>query len=300
MSVTEKNAIALGTFDGLHRGHAEVLSLTLQSGLNPCALLFDTHPAAVLRGAAPSSLITEKKRDALLAEQGITPLRICFSDIASLSAEAFFSDVLLQKLNAGALCCGENYTFGKNRSGNKSVLAALCKASGIPLYVAPTVDYEGAPVSSTRIRTALQAGEIEKANAMLGRPFSYAFPVVSGDRRGRLLHFPTINQFFPEGFIQPKYGVYASRVFVEGHYHAAVTNFGVRPTIGTESVRSETCILGFSGDLYGTETEVELLSYLREEQKFASLEELQEAISHDSRRAVAIFENTLAKQQETM
>ena len=106
-----------------------------------------------------------------------------------------------------------------------------------------------------------------------------------GDRRGRLLHFPTINQFFPEGFVRPKYGVYAARVSIDGDYHPAVTNFGMRPTIGTESVRSETCILDYEGDLYGQRIRVELLKYLRPEQRFSSLDALSAAIARDAAHA---------------
>ncbi len=298
--MAEQRSIALGTFDGLHRGHMQVLSEALRSGFSPCALLFDCHPACVLRGAAPAALLTAEKRSALLSAQGITPLTVCFEEIRDMSARTFFEEILLNRFGASSVCCGENYHFGKGGCGSPEVLRKLCTEYHIQLRIADTVEYMGAPVSSTRIRRALQNGEIEHANAMLGRPFSYAFEVVSGDRRGRELDFPTINQFFPTGFIQPKYGVYASRVYLDGAYHAAVTNFGIRPTIGTETVRSETCILGFSGNLYGAYPEVELLSYLRPEQKFDSLAALQAAIAADSRKALEIFENTIAKLSKTL
>lgn len=298
--MAEQRTIALGTFDGLHRGHMQVLGLTKQSGFIPCALLFDRHPASVLRGTAPAALLTAEKRNALLTSAGITPLTVDFEEIRDMSARAFFEEILLKRFSAAALCCGENYHFGKERSGSPEVLRMLCAEYNMQLQVADTIEYAGAPVSSTRIRAALQNGDIESANAMLGRSFSYAFEVVSGDRRGRKLNFPTINQFFPKGFIHPKYGVYASRVRLDGAYHAAVTNFGIRPTIGTETARSETCIFDFSGDLYGTYPEVELLSFLRPEQKFDSIAALQAAIAADSRKAQEIFQNTIAKPNETL
>lgn len=147
------------------------------------------------------------------------------------------------------------------------------------------VDFCGLPVSSTRIRAALEQGRPEEANAMLGRPFCYDFTVVGGDRRGRKLGAPTINQFFPSGFVVPKFGVYASKTLVEGRYHPSVTNIGMRPTIGTQSLRSETYIMDFSGDLYGQNIEVSLLHFLRGEVRFESLDALRAQIAADAQAA---------------
>lgn len=295
-----KRAIALGTFDGLHRGHMQVLSGAKQSGFRPAVLLFSEHPASVLTKKAPPMLCTPEKRDALLESAGMELLHVDFREILSLSPRAFFEEILLKRFSAGLLSCGENYTFGKDRAGTPETLQALCSAYGVQLHVAETVQFAGAPISSTRIRQALKNGEIEQACNMLGRPFSYAFPVVKGDCRGRTLQFPTINQFFPESFVQPKFGVYASLSEIDGIRYPAVTNFGARPTIGTKTVRSETYLLGFSGDLYGKCPEVQWLSYLRPEQKFASLEELQAAIEKDAARAQEIFKNTLANDAQTL
>lgn len=290
----KQRAIALGTFDGLHRGHWQVLNGAKQGDFTPSALLFSEHPASVLANAAPPALCTAEKRETLLRAAGIAPVYIDFPEIMALSPRAFFEEILMKRLSAGLVCCGENYTFGKGKSGNPAVLKDLCDEYGVRLCVAKTVEVNGAPVSSTRIRRALECGCVETANEMLGRPFSYAFPVAEGDKRGRKLHFPTANQFFPDGFVQPKYGVYVSFVELGGKRYPAVTNFGARPTIGTNSVRSETCILGFSGDLYGQSPEIQWLSYLRPEQKFSTLSDLQAAIAKDAARAEEIFKNTIA------
>lgn len=296
----KQRAIALGTFDGLHRGHMQVINNTKQGDFVPSALLFTEHPASVLAHAAPPALCTEEKRTALLEAAGIEPLYMDFREIAGLSPRAFFEEILLKRFSAGVVCCGENYTFGKGKSGNPEVLQKLCDEYGICLYVAKTVEVGGAPVSSTRIRHALEHGEVKTANEMLGRPFSYAFPVVEGDKRGRKLQFPTANQFFPAGFVQPKCGVYASFAEIDGKRYPAVTNFGVRPTIGTKTVRSETYVLGFSGDLYGQSPEIHWLSFLRPEQKFSTLSDLQAAIASDAASAEEIFKNTIANKAQTL
>ena len=150
--------------------------------------------------------------------------------------------------------------------------------------VAERTDYNGAAISSTRIRNALAEGNIEDANAMLGREFSYKFTVVSGDRRGRLIGAPTINQHFPEGFIVP----------IDGKLHAAVTNIGRRPSFTCDDLRSETCITDFSGDLYGKNVEVKLLRYIRPERVFNSLDSLGDQIAADAQTAKEIF-NSIEK-----
>ena len=160
--------------------------------------------------------------------------------------------------------------------------------------VAERTDYNGAAISSTRIRNALAEGNIEDANSMLGREFSYKFTVVSGDRRGRLIGAPTINQHFPEGFIVPKFGVYASAVPIDGELHAAVTNIGRRPSFTCDDLRSETCITDFSGDLYGKNVEVKLLRYIRPERDFDSLDSLGDQIAADAQTAKEIF-NSIEK-----
>lgn len=290
----KKRAIALGAFDGLHRGHRQVIGSTKQDGFSPSALLFSTHPASVLASSAPPALCTTEQRNALLQAAGVEILSVDFREIMSYSPREFFEEILLARFSAGLICCGENYTFGKGKAGNVQTLQTLCDEYDVRLCVAETVEIGGAPVSSTRIRQALENGDVEAANQMLGRPFSYAFPVVAGDKRGRTLHFPTVNQFFPAGFIRPKCGVYASFAEIGGKRYPAVTNFGVRPTIGTESVRSETYLIGFSGDLYGQCPEIQWLKYLRPEQKFPSLTDLQAAIGVDAARAEEIFKNTIA------
>lgn len=277
----EKISVALGTFDGLHVGHLSVIRRAGDGKYPPCVLLFSQHPQQLISGAAPPELLTARKRGELLRKLGVGSLTVDFAELMSMPPETFFYEALLKKYRAGELSCGENYTFGRGARGDVRLLERLCAESDIPLHVAPLVTEGGVPVSSTAVRRCIQGGEIERANRMLGRAFSYDFEVVSGDRLGRTLGFPTINQVFPEGFVRPKHGVYASAVRLSGKRYAAATNFGECPTVGAKSVRSETCILGFSGDLYGKNVEVELLSYLRPEIRFDSLKDLSEQVKRD-------------------
>ena len=147
----------------------------------------------------------------------------------------------------------------------------------------------GEKVSATKIRQLISKGEMEKANAMLGTAFCYDFTVEKDRQLGRTLGFPTINQHFPEDFIVPKFGVYASKTQVDGKWYASVTNIGVKPTVGSENFGSETHIIGYDGNLYGRKIEVCLLKFLRDEKKFSSLQELTVAVKGDKEKAEKIY-----------
>lgn len=307
MFITDKKLcgnciLALGTFDGIHQGHRAVLEKALtegkKRGLVPAVLLFDEHPRKRLFGEAPPEIITENDKRAQIEEMGLSVVTVPFSEICGLSAEEFVTKIYCS-LNVRAISCGYNYQYGKDACGNTATLKEECEKLGIALFVAPEKKFKGEAVSSTRIRKALQDGEIRDANAMLGREFSYCLEVVSGDRRGRLLGFPTINQFFPENFVRLRRGVYASKVTVAGKEYPAVTNIGVRPTFDGESFRSETCILGFSGDLYGAQIEVFLLDFLRGEMKFEDKEALTAAIRRDGEAARKIYYESEKRHEKT-
>ena len=170
------------------------------------------------------------------------------------------------------------------------MLKAFCAENGIQLHLTSSVLYNGERVSATRIRAALTSGEIETANAMLGRPFGFAFEVVPGNRLGRTIGIPTINQAFPDKFVLPRFGVYASAVYTEGSVYCGVTNVGVKPTVGSDHALSETWILDFDGDLYGKTLRLELLGFIRDERKFENLEALRGEIQNNAVTARTIFE----------
>ncbi len=294
-----RGAVALGFFDGLHIGHAAVVSRTLsyqQEGLCPCVFTFTMdggHPAAK---STANALTTERQKEQLLENWGVR-LVLCpdFSEFHAMEPESFVDEILVRRLNANAACCGEDFRFGKKAAGDVGQLAALCQARGIRLDVVPPVTFEGERVSSTRIRHLLGEGRVADANRMLGRAFSYDFTVVRGKQLGRKLDSPTINQRLPDGFVPLRHGVYASVSFAGGAWHPSVTNIGLRPTVeDTTAVNSETYICGFSGDLYGARVEVRLLAFLRPEQRFPSVEALRARIHADAEASVPIAEEYLA------
>lgn len=294
-SVKTEYSVALGFFDGLHRAHNTVLMSALkqarEKGLAPAVLLFDEHPRTALTGEAVPAIITKAQRDEMLGNMGFTLLFVSFKEIMNMAPEEFVDKILCERFPAGALSCGYNYNFGKKAAGNTEILALLCKERGIDLSVCPEFTLEGKTVSSTEIRKALENGDIEAANEMLGFPFGFTAPVFTGDRRGRLLGAPTINQYIPEELIVPKFGVYASRVFLDRKEYVGVTNVGARPTFGEGSVRSETYIVDFSGDLYGRDVRVEICSFIRGEKKFPDADTLKAQIEKDVASAKGYFGN---------
>lgn len=288
-----KTAVALGNFDGLHKGHLAVINEAVtekSNGLLPCILTFESHPQKTLRGSAPKKIMTRSLCEKTAKELGCETVRIPFEEVRNMTPEEFFNKILIKKLNIGFVSCGFNYRFGKNGEGTAETLRKLCENAGIGFKCAEEVLYDGEVISSTRIRQAIENGDIENANNMLGRHFAYDTQVVYGDRIGKkLLGFPTINQLFPDYHVVPKNGVYASATEIDGKLYPSMTNIGKRPTVGGEELRSETCIIGFSGDLYGTFPEVKLIKLIRTEKKFPSLEALSEQLKNDSEKAEKIY-----------
>jgi len=292
-------AVALGYFDGIHIGHRAVLEKALQASkdknLIPVVMLFDIHPRKLISGIVPPMLMSEEqKRDALL-KMGFRVVDFNFKEAMNFSPEEFSDKVLSEKLNAKFVSCGYDYHYGKGGKGNADTLRTALSLKGIEVCTLQAVELQGEIVSSTKIRQLIAEGRIEKANRMLGKEFSYHILVEKGDGLGHTMGTPTINQYFPEDFIVPKYGVYASKVKIEGKVFAAVTNVGVRPTVGGTSLRSETCIFDFSENLYGKKIEVFLTKYLREEKKFSSVDELKKAIHNDIENARKIYKEGLKK-----
>lgn len=277
-------AVALGNFDGLHIGHLAVMDSTVAlagESLTAGVMLFDEHSMKAVTGEAPPKLITDEERADVFRKKGLETFIVNFSQIRDLSPEEFVKKILVKKLDAKAVICGFNYRFGKKAKGDAKLLEELCIENGIDCVIIDGVIKDGVPVSSTAIRKAVECGNIEKANSMLGRNFGYCAEVINGDKRGRTWGFPTINQKLPEGLVIPRFGVYESIVTVDGKVYKGVTNIGLRPTVGTDKVLSETHIISFDGEIYGVEADIRLVRFIRKEQKFSSFNELIKQIRTD-------------------
>lgn len=283
-----KTAVALGAFDGLHIGHRAVVRAAAERGLTPVVFTFRDNPAEHLGGSC-RYLTTMEERLRIFAAWGVEAVVMPdFADVADWPAERFLN-VLRFGLSAEAVACGADFRFGKFAAGDAAWLARACAQRGAALHVVDTVCYKGERISATRIRGAIERGEMEDAAAMLGRPFGFEFEVVHGNRIGRTIGTPTINQHFPAHFILPRFGVYASRVYIGGKAYCGVTNVGVKPTVGSDRALSETWIPDFSGNLYGETLRLELLAFIRDEKKFASLDALKKEIRRNEKQARKIF-----------
>lgn len=272
-------AAALGSFDGLHLGHRQVIGNTLSApGLRPAVITFQQNPSVSLQKKPVPLLTTNEQKLALLEEMGVEVVYLLsFEQIRDMEPEDFV-EALYRVCRVRALSCGFNFRFGKNGRGDAGLLKELCREKGISLSVTPPVSVAGETVSSTRIRACLEQGDVQQAGQLLGRPFGYDFEVTHGRQLGRTWGTPTINQPFPAGYVLPRFGVYASLVEVEGQKYYGVTNIGVKPTVGSDCALSETWIPEFSGDLYGKKVPVELLDFIRPERKFDSLDQLKNEI----------------------
>lgn len=288
--VNTGTAVALGNFDGLHKGHMSVLKKALsfkENGYVPTVILFDIHPKEAMTGKKVKRLLTNDQTENLLKQMGFEICILPFEEVKDFSPERFFEDIIIKNLNAKAVCCGFNYSFGKDGAGDSSLLSALAEKSDIESCVLPEKRENGEIVSTTAVKKYLLNGEPQKAAQLLGRNYAFTSEVIHGDQRGRTLGFPTANQKIDDNLIVPKYGVYETVVTVEGDTFCGVTNIGIRPTYLLDTAISETNILGFSGDIYGKEVTVELVRYLREERGFSSVEELVSQLNEDVRQVSA-------------
>ncbi len=284
--IANRTAVALGNFDGMHVGHMAVLRAAKSfesEGLTPLALLFDEHSLKAITGTAPPMLMTAEERNCIIAENGLEIRTIVFNEIKELSPQEFVEKILVGRFGARAVCCGYNYRFGKNASGNAQTMKEICDRLGLECRIAGEVDVDSCAASSTEIRKFIENGEIEKANKMLGHPFGFCTRVIDGDKRGRTLGFPTINQELPVGLVLPKFGVYQADVTVDGEHYKGVSNIGRRPTVGTEKVLSETYIIDFHKNIYGEYVDIRPVRFIRPERKFSSFDELAKQIKSDAK-----------------
>lgn len=278
------SSIALGNFDGVHIAHMLVLKSAAEQEDSIC-LLFKKHPYEVLTGKNPQRIYPPEICEKKIYACGIENIEyLDFNEIKDWPPEKFFYDILLERFSAEYISCGYNYTFGKDKAGDVTLLKSLCKLNGITLKVSPKVEYNSEAVSSSRIRLAIKEGRIEEANAMLGTTYFYSGKIEQGKRLGSKLGFPTINQYFSDEVLKPKNGVYESEVIINGNKYKGLTNVGENPTVKTDSFRSETYIFDFDYDVYGQSAAVMLKRFIREEKDFGSLEALKAQVLSDIER----------------
>lgn len=294
--------MALGNFDGFHRGHQVVIGeagrLARHMGLNLTVVVTEPHPVSFFAPKAPPFRLTPfRERAQLLESFGVDQLLVLpfDKDLAGLAAQDFVKNILVDAIGALHVCVGYDYRFGKGRGGGTDVLNWMGEMEGFGLSVIQPVTvglegYAGDIYSSTLVRKALQNGEARKAAALLGHWWSINGRVSQGDQRGRTIGFPTANIELGES-LQPKLGVYAVRVQVEGedHVFSGVANIGLRPTFDKRDILLEVHLFDFAGDLYNKHLRVQLIAFLRPEQKFDGIDALTSQISKDSRIAKIVL-----------
>jgi len=285
-------AVALGMFDGVHTGHRAVFERAEsfgKDGAEAAVFTFDSESLGSKHGKDYRYIVPNSHKLEMIREAGIKNIYCAdFSELKDYEAEEFVKVVLADRMNAVMVVCGPDFRFGKGAAGDVAALKKYGQKYGFEVSTVEPVVTDGDTVSSSRIRKLLTAGEIQKANRLLGYRYRIKQSVSDGNHIGRTIDFPTVNQKFSEGQLIPAYGVYATETCVDGIRYSSVTNIGVKPTVESScEPLAETHILGFSGNLYGRVIEVSFSEYLRGERKFASLEELKAQIAADIKKAEA-------------
>ncbi len=291
-----KTIYALGFFDGIHLGHAALLTAcrSLADGLGGKAgvVTFGTHPDALVMGNAPRLINTPRERETILREMFSMDSVVTLPFDAHMRAMPWeeFLTMLRERYHAAGFVSGEDFRFGFRGQGNAALLEAYCARENLACAIVPEQIVDGVRVSSTYIRTQLETGDMATAVKFLGHPHYLTGTVVHGHALGRTLGIPTANLRLPEGLVVPRFGVYACLVRIDGRVYPAVTNIGTRPTVSGHSITVEPWILDYAGDLYGRDITLEFYRFLRPERKFDSLEELKAEIHRNASQTRELLE----------
>ena len=293
----ERTVIALGFFDGVHRGHGALLQRTAERarelGAEPVVFTFDRPPKEVVTGQ-PVYLINsaEDRQDLIRRLYGIDRIILAPFDreMMTMSWEDFVTELLVKRCGAVHLVAGHDFHFGYKGEGNPQLLKVTCQELGVGCDIIPRVEQDGITVSSTYIRSLLEAGDLDRARRFLGHPHQFTGTVVSGAHLGRTWGIPTANLELPPELLLPPKGVYACRARTPEGTYLAVTNIGTRPTVNGHGLTIEPWLLDYTGDLYGQPVTLELWHFLRGERRFPSLEALQGEIRRNAGQTRAFFE----------
>jgi len=288
--------LALGNFDGLHRGHLKVVERVkrgaAEHGGIAMAMTFDPHPPRVVRpDKAPPLLMTKEQRLDALNRAGIGCVAVVrfTRELSQWDPETFVRTVLVEWLRVSEVWVGANFLFGHERSGNFTTLRTLGQRYGFRAEKIDPIRYKEFVVSSTRIRRLVAEGRMDEAAALLGHPYSLTGTIVEGRRRGREIGFPTANLQTANELIPPN-GVYATTLTIDGIVHAALTNIGLNPTFGDSTTATiETYVLHYDGDLYGRAVQLGFVQRFRDERRFDDVDALKAQIEADRRRAERLF-----------
>ena len=279
--------LAIGVFDGVHVGHQALVRAVAErartEGATPLAATFQPLPIEVLAPGAPPSALTDiDERTGLLEHAGAAAVVVFrfTPEFAALTPDEFAQRISLAGL-VRSICAGEDFQFGRDRTGDLNMLGVLGRTYGYTVDVARPVTIDGEIVSSTRIRNALLAGDVSAAARLLGRSYDVAGVVEHGDKRGRALGFPTVNLGLPPNRLLPRDGIYAVWATLAGKRAMAAASLGIRPTFGGGERRLEAYLLDLSGDLYGDRIRIEFVKRLRDELRFASAADLSAQIAKD-------------------
>ncbi len=280
-------AIALGNFDGVHKGHCDLIQHMIKEAidknLKSALLVFDNHTKTVLTGEAPKTITTIDQKFNIFKNLGVELIyRMTFDrEIMKLLPEEFVKDILVDKLKVKSVVVGFDYRFGHKASGDAELLKKLGEKYDFNVIIVEPIYIDGELVSSTRIRNLLQEGNITEANNLLGRNYSIIGKVVGGKKLGNTLGFPTANLELTENFVIPKHGVYNTNTIVDNKTYSSATSVGKNPTFKDEGLKIESHIIDFSEDIYGKVIELEFVDYLRDEIKFQNLEQLKKKVQDD-------------------
>ncbi len=297
----EETVIALGNFDGVHKGHQQLIyravSAAKAAGLKSAVFTFTNHPKNVMTGEnIVKNILTFEDKVHVIEKLGVDYLfTVDFTqEIRNMGAEQFVKEILMEKLKMREACCGFNYSFGKKGAGKVELLGRMCLENACGFHVLQPIKIDGQVVSSTLIRDLISKGDMEEAKKYLGRNYSVGGTVVKGNQIGRTIGFRTSNILLDETMVTPKHGVYATYLTYNWTEYKGITNVGIKPTIGDEKKTIETHIFDFCKDIYDKEIKVEFLKKLRDEVKFQNIDKLAEQIEDDCRVAKEYHENQLA------
>lgn len=294
-----KTIYALGFFDGVHIGHAALLSacraLAAEHGCAAGVVTFHAHPDTLVLGQTPGLINTSLDREKLLRERFSMDavVTLPFNNQMRTMPWTAFLDMLRRDWDAAGFVCGEDFLFGHKGQGTAALLEQYCAEEKLPCAVIPDQIMDDVRVSSTYIRSQIETGDMATAVRFLGHPYVLTGKVVPGHQLGRKLGVPTANLRLPQELAVPKFGVYACRTVIDGRTFPAVANIGTRPTVEGHGITVEPWILDYEGDLYGREITLEFYRFLRPERKFPTLEALQAQIRADAEETKQFLQTTL-------